>query len=523
MFLLPESKNINQTYLLLGAIVIIAAIGGGYYYYGIYLPDYEGKREALETLTAVSDPITLDPALSYDTESNRVIINLFDRLVRFQTGTTEVEPYIATSWETPDAMTFIFHLRDDVYFHNGEHLDADSVKYSFDRVLELEGANQYLLSSINNTEVIDPTTIKIELNYEFSPFLSILAHPVASIVSPTAVEELGDDFAQTPVGSGPFKFDSWEPGKELVLVAYEEYYIGAARLKRLIFTPTKESSERKTALEQGIVDVVADGILAADLPDLESNTDIVVYSSPSSTVEYLGYNTLVEPLNDSRVRAAISYAIDYDRIIDEVMEGRAERIGGPVPPTIFAYKEMPLIQRDLDKAKDLLTEAGYQDGFQITLTYNIEAYERQQVAEIIEINLAEIGIDVTLKGLDWDSAIDEYLDMGHELMLNSWIADYYDPDAILFPQYHSWSSAPYGANVYGLNNSEIDMLIDEGAWTTDPDTRYYIYQQAQDLIVDENVCTYLYVPLVYDCVRDNVKNWTRNPSEYLEVYGLFKE
>ena len=108
-------------------------------------------------------------------------------------------------------------------------------------------------------------------------------------------------------------------------------------------------------------------------------------------------------------------------------------------------------------------------------------------------------------------------------MLNSWIPDYHDPDAYLFPQYHSWSSAPWGANVYGLNNSEIDILIDTGAWSTDTDTRYEAYQEAQDLIVEENVCTYLYVPRVYDCVRYNVKNWAHNPSEYFEVYGLFKE
>jgi len=515
-----DNKN---SYIALAAAVIILVAGGGYYYFGIYVPNYEAELEQLLTLIAVSDPIDLDPALSYDTESNRVIINIFDRLLKFKSGTTDVEPSLALSWETPDSMTFIFNLREDVYFHDGTKLDAESVKYSFDRVLELEGANQYLLAVVNKTEVIDPYTLKFELNYEFAPFLSVLAHPVASIVSPTAVDEYGADFTTNPVGSGPFKFESREPGKELILVAYEEYHLGAPKLKKLVFNPTSESSARKNALEQGTVDVVVDGILASDLPDLESNPDIQIFSTPSSTVEYLGYNTLVPPLNDSRVRRAITYALDYEGMIDEARGGRAERIAGPIPSTIFEYEELPLVERNLTLSQQLLNDAGYSDGFEITLTYNIESFERRQLAEIIQLNLEEVGITVKIKGLDWEASIDEYLAMEHELMLNSWIPDYLDPDAYLFPQYHSWSSAPYGANVFGLDNPEIDALIDQGTMSLDQEERLLAYEQAQQLIIEENICAYLFVPTTYDVVRYNVKNWVSNPSEYFEAYNLFKE
>lgn len=520
-----KRKSNTRNYAIAISVVVVAiVVAGAWYYTSIYIPRYREERARLLTLITEAAPADLDPALAIDSDSYMIIANVFDGLTRYKRGTTEIEPNLATSWDVPDPWTYVFTLREDVKFHDGTPFDADSVKYSFDRVFELYGPSSYLFDVINKTEVIDGYTVQITLNYEFSPFPSILANPIASIVSPTAVEELGDDFDENPVGTGPFIFDSWSPGNELVLVVNEDYFGDAPQLEKIVYKSLLEASERKAAIELGEVDVVVSGrILSADLPELEDNPDIRIYEGAGLSIEYLGFNTLKQPLNDSRVREAISYAIDYDAIINDALEGYAERVGGPIPPSILGYKELPLMERDISMAEQLLEEAGYAEGFDITLTYNIESVERRKVAEIIRNSLDEVGISVSIKGLDWDSSIDEYLDMGHELMLNNWFPDYFDPDSYLFPQFHSWSAAPWGANIFGLEDPEIDALIEEGLITTDTEERIRIYGEAQERIVEDMPCLFLYVPTEFDVVRFNVENWVYNPSQIIELDEIFKE
>lgn len=514
----------TRNYIIVIAVIVVVAVAGVGYYTTIYIPQFREERERLLTLVTEATPADLDPALAIDTDSWIIITNVFDGLTRYTRGTTDIEPNLATSWDIPDSTTFIFNLRQGVTFHDGTPFDAESVKFSFDRVQELAGAPSYLFDVINETEVLDTYKVKVTLNYDFAAFLSVLAHPVASIVSPTAVNELGDEFNENPVGTGPFKFESWSLGNELTLVANEDYYEGAPQLKTIVFKSILESTARKTAIENGEIDVVVSGRLeSVAISELKGNPDLQIFQGSGSSVEYLGFNTLATPLNDSKVREAISLAIDYDSILNDAMEGYAERVGGPIPPSIFGYKSLPLTQTNVSRAKQLLSEAGYPEGFDITLTYNIESIQRRKIAEIIRNNLDEVGIAVSIKGLDWESAIDEYLDMGHELMLNNWFPDYFDPDSYLFPQFHSWSAAPYGANIFGLENPEIDALIDEGLIVTEPNERLQIYGEAQELIVEEMPCVFLFVPIEFEVIRFNVENWVFNPSGNIEFSDIFKQ
>jgi peptide/nickel transport system substrate-binding protein len=518
-----REKNNQRNIMIAAAAIIIIGAAGAYYYFNIYIPQYREQRTNLLTLFMGAYPVDLDPALAYETDSTRIIYNVFDRLVKYKPGTTEIEASLATSWTSPDPVTYVFTLREDVTFHDGTPFTADDVKTSLERVLQMEGPPSYILGIIAEIEVTGTYEVKMTLWQAFAPFLSVLANPAASIVSPTATEEYGEDFSKNPVGTGPFKFESWE-SDELVIVSNEDYFKGPPRLEKIVFKIIHEASARKEALEQGAVDVVmGGGILATDMPDIEDNPDITVHRGVSSTVEYLGFNTLNAPLNDTRVRQAIAHAIDYDALVDDALGGRANRIAGPIPPTIFGYKDMPLTERNLDTARELLEDAGYSDGFDISLTYNIGSLERRRMAEVIRDSLAEVDITVRIKGLDWDSAIDEYLSMGHEMMINGWIPDYFDPDSYVSPQFHTFSAAPYGANVFGLSDPEIDALIDEGMITSDSDRRLDIYHELQDRIVEEIPCVFLLVPSTYDCVRFNVENWVQSPSELFEAFDVYKE
>ena len=519
-----KEKSNQNTMIAIAAVVVIILAGGGYYYFGIYVPQYQEQRAQLLTLNIEGAPADLDPAHAVDSDSYMIVSNVYDQLTNYKRGTTEIEPSLATSWDTPDTMTFIFHLQEGIKFHDGTPLNADAVKYSFDRVYDIQGAPAYLFDVINSTEVIDEYTVQVNLNYDFAPFPSIMANPVASIVSPTAAEEYGDEFNENPVGSGPYIFEEWNPGSELVLVANEDYWGTNPQMERVVFKTILEATARKTALEQGEVDIVGSRhILTEDLPDMENNPDLKVYKGEGVSIQYLGFNGLYPPLNDSRVRRAIAYAIDYNAIINDAMGGAAERISGPIAPSILGYKELPLIERDLTMARSLLAEAGYGDGFTISLTHDIGSLENRLVAEIIRNNLDEIDINVRIVGLDWESAIDSYLAMEHELMLNNWFPDYFDPDSYLYPQFHSWSSAPWGANVFGLNQTDIDYLIDDALLTTNQAERIQLYGEAQERIVEEMPCLFLYVPQEFETVVFNVKNWVFNPYQLIELELLYKE
>jgi peptide/nickel transport system substrate-binding protein len=515
--------SVSNSRLVVILIVVLLLVGGGYYYF-FRLPVIETERARLLTLNTEAEPADLDPAIAIETDSYRIIANVFDGLVKYKKGTSEIEPCLATSWEEENPSTFIFHLRENVFFHDGTEFNADSVKFSFDRVLQTDGPPAYLFWVINSTEVLDSYTVKINLNWDFSGFPVTLASPVASIVSPSAVEDLGDDFNEKPVGTGPFKFDTWDYGNELVLVTNEDYFDGAPRLEKLVFKTIYESTGRKEAILNGEIDVLVSGrILSADLSELEAHPDLHVHKGAGLTIEFLGFNGLKPPLNDSRVKWAIAYSLDYEKIIDDALAGFGERVGVAVPRGILGYKDVPLIQRDLERATQLLEEAGYSNGFDITLTYNIESSERRQVAELIRDQLADVGINVNIKGLDWDSAINEYLDMEHELMLNTWFPDYFDPDSYLYPQYHSWSSAPYGANIFGLNNTELDNLLDEGLLTTEVEQREQIYGEALEIINEEIPCVFLYVPIEFEVITYEVQNWKFNPTQMIEFYDIYKE
>jgi peptide/nickel transport system substrate-binding protein len=510
--------------IAIAAAAIIILAGGGYYYFGIYVPQYQEQRVQLLTLNIEGAPSDLDPAQAIDTDSYMIVANVFDGLTKYKRGTTEIEPALASSWDTPDTLTFIFHLQEGIEFHDGTPFNAEAVKYSFDRVYDIQGAPAYLFDVINSTEVIDEYTVQVNLNYDFAPFPSIMANPVASIVSPTAAEQYGDEFNENPVGTGPYIFEERNPGADLILVANEDYWGSTPQMERVVFKTILEATARKTALEQGEVDIVVSGhILPEDLPEMENNPDLKVYKGEGVSVQYLGFNGLIAPLNDTLVRQAIAYAIDYDAIINNAMGGAAQRISGPLAPSILGYKELPLIEQDLAKARDLLTEAGYPDGFTISLTHDIGSLESRLVAEIVRNSLDEIDITVRIIGLDWESAIDSYLAMEHELMLNNWFPDYFDPDSYLYAQFHSWSSAPWGANIFGLNQTDIDYLIEDALLTTDNAERIQLYGEAQERIVEEIPCVFLYVPVEFDTVVYNLENWTFNPYQLIELEELYKE
>jgi peptide/nickel transport system substrate-binding protein len=503
-------------------VIILLFSSGISAYFLVYTPYYNNERARLVTLTTDLAPVDLDPAWAVDSDSYTIVLNIFDRLIQYKEGSIEIEPSLATSWETLDSRNYVFNLREGVYFHDSTPFNATSVKFSLDRAISM-GA--YIGAIIENVEVLDTYKVKITLYEDFVPFLQVLASPPASIVSQSAVESKGDKlFNVEPVGTGPFKFDSWEPGKQLILTANKQYFQEAPKYERLVFQTVLESSQRISLLLNGEYDAVlgSTGLQHKDIATLEENPDIQVSKVAGLGVEYLGFNMQKAPLNDSRVREAIACAIDYDAIIDDVMDGVAKRNGGPIPPSMFGYANLPLKQRDTNKSLQLLADAGYPDGFTVTLTFNIDNVDRRKTAEVIKASLQDINIHVRLKGLDWDSALEDYLSMQYDICLNNWLPDYLDADSYLTPQFHTSSLAPDGANIFGFSDSRVDDLLDQARTASSADSRQSAYQEAQQRIVQQNPAVYLYVPDNYNLVRYDVGNWIQSPTGYFHAYGLYR-
>lgn len=516
--------------IALAVVAIVVVCAGSYLYYTqYYSPKYEVELEELQTLTVAlsSEPRDLDPAIAYDVSSYDIIhYNVFEQLVQYKRGTTDIEPALAKSWEIPDSKTYVFELRDDVTFHDGTPFYADCVKYSFERALQMEAPPSLLLAEIKSVEVLGPYKVQINLEDESAPFLSVLACPVASIVSPTAVAQYGADFNAHPVGTGPFKFESWVTG-EIILTANEDYYRGSPRINKVHYLTIPEASRRRALLEQGQVDIVhriPPGMSPEDIAEVEKNPDIKVYEGVSLRTQFFGINCQKEPFNDKRVRQAIAYAIDYETIIEDVMGGRAVRLCSPVAPTVWGCnKDLPLYQHDVTKAKELLAEAGYPDGFDTTLTYNIEDSQRRDLSIKLRDNLRDVGIEVKIIGLDWPTALTEYYALEQDLFLLGWTPDFVDPDNYLWPMIHSDNMPPNGSDWAGYIDPIVDEMIKEGRITADETARLSSYYEAQARIVEYAPYVYLYAPVGYDCVRADVKGYVFDPLENLRLYELYKE
>ncbi|MEB3859854.1 MAG: ABC transporter substrate-binding protein, partial [Desulfurococcales archaeon] len=316
---------------IIGAVIVVIIVALA------FLQPQAPQRETVLIVGTTFDPQTLDPALAYDIASAIVIQNIFDTLVTYKPGTTELQGKLAERWESNEnATVWTFYLRKGVKFHDGTDLTADDVKYSIERAKELQGPPAFLIDVIDRVEVVDDYTVRFILKYPFAPFPSLMAFMLTAPVSPEAAEELGEAFAENPVGTGPFKLESWVKGQEVVLVANENYWRGKPQIDKIIIRIFKDPSSLRIALENGEVDM-AFGIQPSDIPALLQNPDIKSQSIEGLVIEWLGMNLRKEPFNNPLFRKAVNYAINYEYILENILKGTATRLYGPLPPGIWGY------------------------------------------------------------------------------------------------------------------------------------------------------------------------------------------
>jgi len=487
------------------------------------------------------EPVNLDPHAISDWGSRWMLDNIYEPLVRYKTkqvggqtlGTTEVEPHLAESVQvSKDGKTFTFTLRQGVRFHSGDPLTADAVKYSINRMLTVNLAPASLVSKYmdqNSTTVVDPRTIRVTLRATCPFFLELMAATdTGAIVNPKTVEAHGgiqpgkanDWMTRNTDGTGAFKWGQWTAGQQFELLGNDQYWAGPPKLKRVEFRVLPDFATQLLLLKRGELDIVYH--LPPDMTtQLMGNPDISLGRDGGIGIHQVYIQNKLKPFDDVRVRRAMIYAIDPYSINRAAAFGLATVTHGMLPtsledvmPSLWPYSYNP------DKAKALLSEAGYPNGFSVPIAYNAGNTEREQTAVLVQAQLKKIGVDATIQEIPWGTFVNNYTDGKMPLFVLSGlelpIVDNY------VNSYFNSKNAGAKGNRNFYDNPQVDRMIDQLLGTTDPAARKQLLMRMQQTLNADAATVPIYDSLLMYAHRSWVKGWTLFPSGNWYFYPVEK-
>ncbi len=468
---------------------------------------------------ASSDPGTLDPAAFGSYDQTLIAPNIVEGLFRLSPDGQSIEPGIAESYEVSDDGTvWTFTLRPDAVFHNGDPIAAQDFKYSFERVLNPDiaspkawmlegvvGAVEYLAgdaSEVSGIVVVDEQTLEITLAEPLGFFNAMLANPALAVVSQAAVEEFGEDFGQNVVSAGPFMLGNWNINQDIEVVAFDDYWNGRPYLDSVLFRIIGDENTRVLEFDSGNLDVTwvppahwgrftTDEVFKDELGWAETfHTDFLALNQGS-----LG--------SDPLVRQAICHAIDREAAVAS-LQGRASAAQGILPPGLLGFDpEAELCSYDPERARELLAEAGYPDGIDESFDLVMPPWNNLVVLmEIYQANLAEVGIQINLRPLEF-GPYTEALDNGsYDLAWMYRVADYADPDSFYYPLLNS-ENIGGGGNVARYSNPDVDLLLVEGRQSIEEADRLASYAEVDAAFAEDLP----YIPLTHNIYVDVHQPW----------------
>ncbi|SDI51410.1 glutathione ABC transporter substrate-binding protein [Alteribacillus bidgolensis] len=493
----------------------------------------DGSGEASDggdlVIATLSDITGMDPHDSNDVPSSNVQHNVFETLV-IQDENMELQPKLAEDWEQTGDTTWEFYLRDDVTFHDGAEFNAEAVKANIDRIQDEEVASPraFLYEMVEEVNVIDEFTVEFVTEFPFAPLPAHLAHSGGGIISPDAIEEdyaamengeqPGDYINDNPHGTGMFKFQEWDSGNEAVLEKNKDYWGDVPNVDTVTFKVTPEDLTRVGELEKGQADIIYP-VSPSDMSRIENTDGVDMYVQDSLSLEYIGFNIQKEPFDDKKVRQAISMAVDKEAIVEGVMDGAATEAVGPIGENVFGFSdEVDGLEYDPKQAKDLLAEAGYEDGFSTTLWTNDDR-ERQDIAEVVQQQLKEIGIEVEIEVLEWGAYLDSTAEGEHDMFILGWSTVTGDADYGMYPLFHSDNHGDPGNRSF-LENEEIDEVLEEARRAEDEEERKDLYKEAMELLVEEAPMIYSHHDDYLVGIRDEVKGFWKHPNGIYQLLDV---
>ncbi|NLG09764.1 MAG: glutathione ABC transporter substrate-binding protein [Deinococcales bacterium] len=469
-----------------------------------------------------SDAVSLSPHNVNDQPSARVMRQIYDTLI-VQTEDLELVPGLAESWEQLDDTTWRFNIRQGVTFHDGTPLTASDVAWTLNRLRDpATGAPAaFIVGFIDSLEAIDDYTVELKTNAPFAPLLVHLSHTATSILSEAAVTAAGEDYGTTVVvGTGPFKFVRWDTASQIVLERNDDWWGGEVLPAEVVFRPIIEGTVRAIELEAAGIDI-AYALEPRDYLRLQDTPRVVVDEIETLSTNYIGFNARKEPFDDVRVRQAINYALDVGAIIDAIYEGLGVPANGPISPQVFgANLELAGYDYDPERAKALLAEAGYPNGFSTTIWTNDNPL-RIQIAEIVQAFLADVGVSAEIQVLEWGAYLDGTANGNHDMFILGWVTVTADADYGLYALFHSSQFGAAGNRTF-WSSERVDELLDLGRSEADADSRMAFYAEAQEIIAEEAPWIFLNVTLEFNGWRDNVSGFTPHPAGHHRLYNVSK-
>lgn len=442
----------------------------------------EAPKEKVLTLSFDVKAVSLDPATSAERTTGVMAEQFYDQLVtRNEKG--EFVGKLAESWSTPSATEWVFKLRQGVKFHDGKAFTANDVKFTMDRYMDPNNKSPMaaLYSFLAGVEARDDQTVVFKTKEENGTLLSSLA------VTPILGDKPGVDWANQAYGTGPYKLAEFKRGEQVVMAKNADYW-GAKKpaIDKVLWKEIPEQATRLAALERGDVDFVV-GLNAEDLPRLKANKNIQVVQAPTYRIRFLWLHSGKKPFGDPKVREAMRHAIDFDSLMKDIMGGMAEPATGPVAPGVFGHTPQKPYVYDQARAKALLAEAGYPNGFETSLDFPLSDTKQKELAETIAAQLSEVGIKVKLQQKDRAVWLKDLTDLKWDMNLFAHSTTGGDADYTMRRVFVS------SANRTGHKNAEMDKWLLEAAKHRDPAKRLEAYAKANEIFWNDGPSLTLFV------------------------------
>jgi peptide/nickel transport system substrate-binding protein len=489
------------------------------------------------------DMTSIDPPFSSGAPfQNEVITNLYDYLVEFGTkpdgkggvvgDLNGFAGKLAQSWTvSPDGTHVTFKLRPGAKFASGDPVTAQDVKYSYDRIFGVKAVTAALtkMAAVEGPEsvrIVDPQTVEFTLAKGNPLLFGNMAQYGHGITQEKALAPhvAADDpwatkwLKTNDAGSGPFALERWSPGSEIVLRRNEHYWAGPAKLRQVVFKIVPEAATRTLLLRNGSVDIATD-LPFQDVLALQGDPGVQVLSFPSTIVKYLAMNVKTPPFDQVKVRQAVAYAVPYETILKEVVKGFGRQLKGLAPegmltadPALWRYAT------DVNKARQLLAEAGLAAGFKTTLSVRAGVPADEQIAVWVQSALRPLGIEVAIEKLPLAGYTDRLRKKEMAFFVHEWLSINNDP----FYHYF-WLAQPGCCNYGNYDNPQVTALVKEFMLTTDQRARAEASRKVQQLFMDDAAWVFLYQPDVLVTMRKAVRGYVFWPDRYVRYHSIWKQ
>ena len=490
---------------------------------------------------AGTDVDALDPRVIDTQEGYIACANIYDCLVLYDLGATTIRPGLAESWEiSEDGLTYTFNLRQGVSFHDGAPFNADAVVTWFNSIKEGAPGSQFdatkmiymedfISSWIDTVEAVDESTVRMTLAEPYSPLLANLAIPIAGIVSPTALAAGLDSVAVNPSGTGPFRLarpEDWTRDSQLVLEANPDYWGGAPKAQQFIMKVVPEGSSRLQQVETGELDI-AWALTPEDVERARENPDLVVVEDAGLNTNCVELNTTKDPFTSKEVRQALNYAVNKEELSEGLYNGNMVPAGGVLPPVDWAYNpDLQSYPYDPDRARELLAEAGYDEGNPLSFTFMAYTIPRgynpvgDRLATAIQEYWSEVGVEAEIQTAEWTQYREDRRADKFQCSLSGWQGDNGDPDNFL---YSLLAGSSKGAgNTAFYENPEVDALLRQAQEVSDQEERTELYHQAEQLIVDDAPWVFLGYQKHQVVTRANITDFQLQPTYIYYMSGVGK-